>query len=219
MKDVKRGVETAIERLVSRFKSIPYSFYTEQDMHCFLYNGLQVLEPENGIVTAYGFRAMLIHKEYPTRGRYKKIENNLTVSSSGRRGRYDLSILDADDASGIESMDFRIEDEPLGPLVVVEIALNNYYVTHLRNDLLKITDRRNRVRMGHALIFFRDRRFPKWMGEEDGYIRRIKKECSSKKANQNVPIRFVSVRTEEGDISEITDLRILGGKVVEKRSS
>ena len=58
--------EAAIRSLVRRFRNHPYAFYTETDMHCYLYHRLYGGGLFNGLYkTSEGHDTILLHKEYP----------------------------------------------------------------------------------------------------------------------------------------------------------
>jgi hypothetical protein len=64
--------ESAIDNLIMAFKATPYFFYTESDLHCYLYgeilNKLPLEDWE--CKTKDGKSSILLHKEYPTKERY-----------------------------------------------------------------------------------------------------------------------------------------------------
>src|SRR6478672_3362136 len=86
--------EGAIKSLVRRFRNHPYAFYTETDMHCYLYHRLYRGGLENGLYrTAEGHRTILLHKEFPTVARYERVEGVLKESAQGRRrGAFDICL-------------------------------------------------------------------------------------------------------------------------------
>src|SRR4051794_17531228 len=89
--------ERAIKSLIRRFRNHPYAFYTETDMHCYLYHRLYAGGLLNGLSqTADGHDTILLHKEYPTVARYQRRDDGtLEESSEGRRrGAFDISIWD-----------------------------------------------------------------------------------------------------------------------------
>lgn len=89
--------EAAIKSLVRRFRNHPYAFYTETDMHCYLYHRLYAGGLVNGLYrTADGHVTILLHKEYPTVARYRRGDDGrLEESAQGRRrGAFDISIWD-----------------------------------------------------------------------------------------------------------------------------
>src|SRR5687767_1025383 len=89
--------EAAIKSLVRRFRTHPYAFYTESDMHCYLYHRLYCGGLENGLYrTSDGRDTILLHKEYPTIAKYQRTANKtLQESPDGRRrGAFDISIWD-----------------------------------------------------------------------------------------------------------------------------
>src|SRR5687767_15109361 len=89
--------EAAIKALVRRFRTHPYAFYTETDMHCYLYHRLCSGGLENGLYrTVEGYDTILLHKEYPTVARYQRGDGGRIAESPDgrRRGAFDISIWD-----------------------------------------------------------------------------------------------------------------------------
>lgn len=88
-------IERCINSMGEKFIKWPYNFFTESDAHSFLYyyifrsahSSLKKLYPtfDEPIET------VLIHREYPTI--YKFLRKDMVISQKGRRGHYDLAIL------------------------------------------------------------------------------------------------------------------------------
>jgi len=86
-------VGSAIRALIEKFIEMPYFFYSEQDMHAYLYHKL--ISGKLGeffVETRSGDRSVLLHKEYPTLRIYPRRRR-------GRRGHFDLAIIDPEYAS------------------------------------------------------------------------------------------------------------------------
>ena len=85
--------ESSIDDIITAFKVTPYFFYTENDLHCYLYTQLlnKLLMEGCFCKTADGKNSVLLHKEYPTKERYsrKALKEGL---ERGSRGHFDLSI-------------------------------------------------------------------------------------------------------------------------------
>jgi len=74
---LRTAVEDCIDRLVEAFLGMPYMFYTEGDLHCYLYHLMLMDEELSKLVEVkiredLGVKSILIHKEYPTKGLYRK---------------------------------------------------------------------------------------------------------------------------------------------------
>ena len=83
-------VGSGIRALIEKFVEIPYFFYSEQDMHAYLYHKLiSGRLGEFFVETRFGDKSVLLHKEYPT----------LRIYPGGRRGHFDLAIIDPEYAS------------------------------------------------------------------------------------------------------------------------
>jgi hypothetical protein len=66
------ATEFAIGVLAKAFIQNPRFFYTENDLHCFLYRQILNKLPfeELQCKTGEGYQSILLHKEYPTKLRY-----------------------------------------------------------------------------------------------------------------------------------------------------
>lgn len=146
--------EAAIKSLVRRFRNHPYAFYTETDMHCYLYHRLYSGGLENGLYrTAEGYDTILLHKEYPTVARYlRKDDGRLEESVEvGRRGAFDISIWDPRFIATLEHRKQKV-------LCAAELALNECGTrsVHTLNDATKLAGPKNEIRYGYLLFFVRD---------------------------------------------------------------
>lgn len=146
--------ESAIKSLVLRFRNHPYAFYTETDMHCYLYHRLYSGGIENGLYrTADGHDTILLHKEYPTVARYERDENGLLKESKvgRRRGAFDVSIWDPRFIGEREHRKQKV-------LCAAELALNECQRgnVHSINDATKLAGKTNEILYGYLLFFVRD---------------------------------------------------------------
>ena len=163
--EVIEKVEYAIKCLRDKFLQSPYVFYTESDMHCYLYNLLfrenSLQQPVNVRIgkKAQVVQTVRLHKEYPTLGKFYKIGKKLVpcesnyVTVGGKklqpsRGAYDLAIINPD-----ETRDFKWQKTN----VAIELALNELHPSlwHLHNDYTKITYDADKVERGYILSFIR----------------------------------------------------------------
>ena len=131
-----RQFEAAIKNLVQRFRNHPYAFYTETDMHCYLYHRLYAGGLVNGLYrTADEHDTILLHKEYPTVARYQRGDGGrLKGSAQGRRrGAFDISIWDPDFIREREHRQQKV-------LCAAELALNECRPgnPHTLNDATKL---------------------------------------------------------------------------------
>jgi len=146
--------EKAIRSLVRRFRNHPYAFYTETDMHCYLYHRLYAGGLVNGLYrTIDGHDTILLHKEYPTVARYKRNKDGkLEESTQGRRrGAFDISIWDPRFIGEREHRKQKV-------LCAAELALNECGPRnpHTINDSTKLAGPTNEIRYGYLLFFVRD---------------------------------------------------------------
>lgn len=146
--------EGAIKSLVRRFRTHPYAFYTETDMHCYLYHRLYAGGLVNGLYrTADGHDTILLHKEYPTRARYlRRDDGRLEEAEEGsRRGAFDISVWDPQFIAEREHRKQKV-------LCAAELALNECGSgnVHTINDAAKLAGPTNEIRYGYLLYFVRD---------------------------------------------------------------
>jgi hypothetical protein len=146
--------ESAIKSLVRRFRNHPYAFYTETDMHCYLYHRLYAGGALNGLYkTAEGRDTILLHKEYPTIARYQRGDDGKLVESEEgrRRGAFDICIWDPAYIAGLEHRQQKV-------LCAAELALNQTRKgnPHTVNDATKLAGKANEILHGYLLFFVRD---------------------------------------------------------------
>jgi len=104
-------VSSAIRVLVEKFIEMPYFFYSEQDMHAYLYHKL--ISGKLGeffVETHFGDKSVLLHREYPT----------LRIYPGGRRGHFDLAIIDPKYASESQITKYILENCSFRFLVIDE---------------------------------------------------------------------------------------------------
>jgi hypothetical protein len=145
--------ERAIRCLVRRFRNHPYAFYTETDMHCYLWHRLY-RPPFNLLFkTSEGFDTLLLHKEFPTKARYRRQDDKTLKNdlSARRRGHFDVSIWDP---KYVSSRGHRKQQV----LCAAELALNEcgQNNVHTINDATKLADPQNELKHGSILYFVRD---------------------------------------------------------------
>jgi len=146
-------VGSGIRALVEKFVEMPYFFYSEQDMHAYLYHNL--ISGKLGeffVDTHFGDKSVLLHKEYPT----------LRIYPGGRRGHFDLAIIDPEYASE-SHWRMQVREPPYSKhrlKAAFEFGLNaigttRLDLTHFRKDLERLTNAENKVERGYLLFFIR----------------------------------------------------------------
>ena len=147
-------VAFCLERLGRKFIRYPHLFYTESDMHCYLYYLLYAGRTFKGFIeTIDGEKTILLHKELPTVGGYIKDSQGLLVpTQKGVRGRFDIAIINS-----LYSERYDLKHQRA--LIAVELALDED-ITHFKNDLTKLTDARNDVKRGFIAHFAREKTIP-----------------------------------------------------------
>tara|TARA_B100000315_G_scaffold179822_1_gene168611 strand:+ start:77 stop:727 length:651 start_codon:yes stop_codon:yes gene_type:complete len=162
-------VKESIDELAAHFLKNPYFFYTENDLHCHLFNIIfkkfESHELNKPIETSDGKSSILLHKEYPTKAQYRRNEagklQKVEKGRKGRRGHFDLSVWNPDlvNKKLFRSKGGKGEQETF---IAIELALveNNYQakdaLIHTKNDLLKLSDSENNVEYGFMLFFVRE---------------------------------------------------------------
>jgi hypothetical protein len=93
-RDITGAVEMAIEELNTLFKGNPLLFFTEAELHSYLY-GLLTANPMFSCQASWG-ACSLVHQEYPTPFRCDMGNGRFAPASDEsrfRRGHYDLVVL------------------------------------------------------------------------------------------------------------------------------
>jgi len=147
-------VISCLERLGRKFVRHPHLFYTESDMHCYLYYLLYAGRTFKGLIeTLDGRKTILLHKELPTIGRYTRDSQGLLVpSEKGARGHFDIAIINR-----LHSKEYDFKRQRA--LIAVELGLDEDII-HFKNDLAKLTDARNDVNQGFIAHFAREKPIP-----------------------------------------------------------
>ena len=141
------SLESCIQKLVNKFRDTPEFFYSESDMQCYLYHllaGHPDLQEE--YFTKDGVKTGILHNEYRTYGTYVTEDRLLKKSEKGRRGHFDLAILDPVSVSQEKLWKSNV-------LFGIEMAFDNMDIPHRDNDLTKLSDSRNKVANGYMLWF------------------------------------------------------------------
>ena len=145
----------AVNALIEKFAAEPFFFYSEQDMHAYLYHKLISRRLGKFLNSmSFGDKTVLVHREYPTLAVYP------SRSGGGKRGRFDLAILHP---AHIEESHWRMQFKkpPYSrhrPIVAFEFGLNTIEterLTHFRKDLERLTNPTNMVERGFLLFFVR----------------------------------------------------------------
>lgn len=173
-------VETSVGSLTGTFFLLPYLFYTENDIHCYLYKLLlEGLEDAGyGLYETLDMKfSILLHKQYPTKKRYRK--KILKEDPSSRsRGHLDLCIWNPEEVSkrlfrskNPEEIEMEQQTFFAFELLLVEgkdKSTLEYAIDHTKWDMLKLKD--NEVKYGYILIFARDWSF------REAFLKKIRKQ-------------------------------------------
>jgi len=136
-------IGSGIRALVEKFVETPYFFYSEQDMHAYLYHKL--ISGKFGeffVKTHFGDKSVLLHKEYPT----------LRIYPGRRRGHFELAIIDPKYASE-SHWRMQVREPPYSRhrlKAAFEFGLNAIGITrldltHFRKDFERPTNAENKV--------------------------------------------------------------------------
>jgi len=90
--DIKIDVADGIRKTVNKFREYPNIFFSEMDIHAYLYHCLYSTKLE--VKTRDEIITSCLHKEYPTNFRYsKETMEDYGLRKIGRRGNFDLAVL------------------------------------------------------------------------------------------------------------------------------
>jgi hypothetical protein len=206
-------LETGVTELVDMFLSKPYAFYTESDLHCFLYHTLCKL----GLNQACRCRmdkqlveSILLHKEYPTKVRYRRYHDMKSKEDKrGSRGHFDISIWDPDLT---EQREFQVSGGKgeQRVLAAVELSLNEHHKNfqwHVYWDLLKLKDPKNEVERGIILFFVRDYPYSKTLFPRNGFIKTLHKMFGNEDEVPIVYVEKLGAEERKGTISKVPFLK------------
>ncbi len=195
-------VETCINDLIKTFIATPYLFYTENDLHCYLYKLLSERLENAG----YGLYktldkklSTLLHKEYPTKKKYSR--DFLIEDPKGGRGHFDLCIWNPETVSerffrSGRPKEINKEQQTYFAFEFLLVegtdeSTLKRAIDHTSWDMLKLKD--NEVEYGFILVFARD-----WSFRED-FLKKIKEQgiqsnialiYAEASDNQNIVERF-----------------------------
>lgn len=192
-------VESGINELIRTFQKNPYFFYSENDLHCYLYHEIygKLVHGDWQCKTRDAKTSVLLHKEYPTKQRHSAKELKEGVPG-GARGHFDLSIWNPSKTEERlfrvrQSTDFEKEQQTFIAIEFDLIEGNDGFdqaVHHLKWDLLKLRSTKNEIEHGYSLVFVRD-----WI-HRDRFLKEIKDEVAEEKA---VVILYVE-RSEDREL-------------------
>lgn len=207
-----RILETGINELIDAFLAKPYAFYTESDLHCFLYYTLCNLGLNHNCqckVNARLVESVLLHKEYPTKGRYRRRnDSESTIEKRGARGHFDISVWDP---VLTEQRQIRA---PIGKgeqrtLAAVELSLNEHHENfqwHVYWDRLKLKDPKNEVEKGVILFFVRDYPYARTRFPKNGFIRTLHEKFGDENRVPIVYVEKIGSEERKGTISRASFL-------------
>lgn len=191
--------ENSINELIGTFFSTPYIFYTENDLHCYLYKLLSegLTEAGYGVYeTSDNKLSVLLHKEYPTKKMYSR--EFCEEDPKGSRGHFDLCIWNPEEIRNRvfrskNSKEISKEQQTLFAFEFLLVEENDKdledAIDHTMWDMLKLKD--NEVEHGYILVFARD-----WSYRED-FLKKIREK--------RIPSNITFVYVEAGDEKNIVE--------------
>jgi hypothetical protein len=104
--ELKRLVSDGVRKTVNKFREQPHIFFSEMDIHAYLYHCLYSSKLEarsnDGIPTT------CLHTEYPTNFRYsKETMEDYGLNKKGRRGNFDFVILNPQFITAFDILNIR----------------------------------------------------------------------------------------------------------------
>lgn len=198
--ELVRLIEEGIDQLALEFREQPYNFYTETDMHLFLYG---ILQSKFGFKykTKDGVQINLIHTEFPTYSRYRVDKQHFFhPDPNGVRGAFDLVVWDPDSLpSDIDEMAvWRPKfGEERRPRLLAAIECKLYeglgkYLSHVHNDFIKLDEPTGQIQHKYMIQFVRNmikaRRYLEYFEPLRYELNRVK--------GRGVNIRYVEVRRD-----------------------
>ena len=199
-------VKESIDELAAHFLKNPYFFYTENDLHCHLFNIIfkkfESHELNKPIETSDGKSSILLHKEYPTKAQYRRNEagklQKVEKGRKGRRGHFDLCIWNPD---LVNKKLFRSKggSDEQETFIAIELALNedmdkDNKLIHLKNDYTKLTDEKNDVDQGYILHLIRTEELSKTLQNR---LPELRKNIDEFKQNLDQKVKFLYLETNK----------------------
>jgi len=89
--ELKKLVSDGVRKTVNKFREQPYIFFTEMDIHSYLYHCLYSKKLE--VRTKDGVPTTCLHLEYPTNFRTSESMKDHGLKKVGKRGHHDLAVL------------------------------------------------------------------------------------------------------------------------------
>ena len=202
------NIESGIKELIESFKAKPYTFYSENDLNSALFHILSLKGVNKPCMSRLGRKKIpssILHKEYPTKGRYKRNNRGPSIKKRrGTRGYYDICVWDSETASRRQFKASGGKNEQR-TLVAIEMSLNEHHSLfewRVYWDLLKLTDPDNEVEKGYILFFVRDYPYEKTGFPEDGFISKLKNMFDQEKKVNILYIESKGLETRTVQISD-----------------
>ena len=199
-------VEQSISVFKDKFLESPFSFYTESDMHCYLYKELSFgFKEEHNVKIGNKDKTVqttLLHNEYPTLSCYYKSkagvlirynkEKNKKPNFRPTRGRFDLAIIDPDSPGNFKKKRTSI---------AIELSLNkdidkDNKLIHLTNDYTKLTDEKNDVDQGYILHFIRTEELSKTLQNR---LPKLRKKIRKFEQNLDQNVKLLYLEAHKSD--------------------
>lgn len=195
--EIVKCVDNSIIELIEVFCKTPYFFYTEHDIHCFLYQLIASRIKRNDkwhtIINTKKFPTLPIHREYPSKAiyikdspytneEYKKRSN----TERGKRKHFDLVVFND---SYIDFSDFKNRNvsynDPTTPFIAIQIGLDTD-LKHLRGDWKSLNEPINCVDYKYLLHFDRKSHTKGYIDAIETEVNKYKDEIKNKAENDRI---------------------------------
>ncbi len=175
-------VENSIKELIQVFCESPYFFYTENDIHCFLYQLIykNMKGKGNWYIIKNGEKkdTLPVHKEYPTIKYYKK---NIKPT----RMHFDIVVFN----DGYIDFEFKksktSNSDPTEPFIAIQIGLDTD-LEHLKEDWKSLNEPINCVEFKYLLHLDRKSHKKKTIEAIEAEVNKYKDEIISKTENGGI---------------------------------
>jgi len=207
--ELKKAVFTGIKRTVNKFREQPHYFFTETDIHSYLYHCLYrrklEVETKDGVITT------CLHKEYPTNFRFlNENRKDYGLKKIGQRGNHDLVVLNPNfvtesditnvvskNIRDVEARKSRNEKKFRNELVAVielKYVINNknQFIDEVEKDIWKLSIAQNTQSFeAYNLVF---------CNHEYRYLNKLK-EVVTKKNQAVKSLLVISYYTKSGKVT------------------
>ncbi len=189
--EIVKCIDNSIIGLMEMFCKTPYFFYSEHDIHCFLYQLIYSKIKGNDkwytIINTKKFPTLPVHREYPSKAiyindkpytneDYKKRPN----TDRGKRKHFDIVVFNDSyiDFSYFKNRDAS-DNDPTTPFIAIQIGLDTD-LKHLEEDWKSLKEPINCVEYKYLLHFDRKSHKKESIAAIEAEVNKYKNEINSK---------------------------------------